>query len=80
MIRAKNAYPTKARSEWVLEWPGQTILCISQLYWTSDITSAFPNAPQGLQEYVERCNYELGEIVKLVRGKLSSQNRTTLGI
>ncbi|KAJ8668953.1 hypothetical protein QAD02_000212 [Eretmocerus hayati] len=76
--RAKDAYLTKLRKQWVLDWPGQTILCISQLYWTSDITKAMPKAPKSLGEYVDRCNRELGEIVLLVRGKLSKQNRTTL--
>lgn len=32
-----------------------------------------------LGEYAETCTKELNEIVKLVRGKLSTQNRTTLG-
>lgn len=78
-MRAKDAYLTKSRSSWVLEWPGQTVLCISQLYWTADITKSFPTAPKGLKEYVDLCNEELNETIVLVRGKLSTQNRTTLG-
>jgi dynein heavy chain len=62
-----------------LEWPGQTILCISQLYWTADVIRAMPTAPESLAKYIEQCVDELGEIVKLVRGNLSKQNRTTLG-
>lgn len=79
MIRAKNAFPTKARSQWVLEWPGQTILCVSKLYWTADITDKLPKGLESLKDYVETCTHELNEIVKLVRGKLLTQNRTTLG-
>ncbi|XP_043277906.1 dynein axonemal heavy chain 7-like [Venturia canescens] len=78
VIRAKDAYLLKARSQWVLDWPGQTILCISQLYWTADITNAFSSAPDGLKEYIDLCNEELNQIIKLVRGTLSTQNRTTL--
>ncbi|XP_011500273.1 PREDICTED: dynein heavy chain 7, axonemal-like [Ceratosolen solmsi marchali] len=78
VIHAKNAYVKKLRKDWVLDWPGQTILCISQLYWTSDVINAMPKAPVSLKNYVQRCIDELGEIVKLVRGKLSKQNRTTL--
>lgn len=74
-----NAYTTKPRKKWVLEWPGQTVLCISLLYWTNDITAAFPNAPQSLMNYIDTCNKQLHDIVELVRGKLTVQNRTTLG-
>jgi hypothetical protein len=31
---ALEAYPTKARSEWILDWPGQLVLNCSQVYWT----------------------------------------------
>ncbi|XP_014484361.1 PREDICTED: dynein heavy chain 7, axonemal-like [Dinoponera quadriceps] len=78
VIHAKDAFPTKARSQWALDWPGQTILCISKMYWTAQITIKFPEGVESLKAYVETCTYELNEIVKLVRGKLSKQNRTTL--
>ncbi|EFN66875.1 Dynein heavy chain 7, axonemal [Camponotus floridanus] len=78
VIRAKNAFSTKARSQWVLEWPGQTILCVSKLYWTIDVTDKLPKGIESLRDYVEICTHELNEIVKLVRGRLSTQNRTTL--
>ena len=79
VIRAKDAYVMKKRHEWVLDWPGQTVLCISQLYWTADITKAFPKGSDGLKEYIDISNEELNQIIILVRGKLSTQNRTTLG-
>lgn len=79
VIHAKDAFPTKARSWWALDWPGQTILCISKMYWTAHITDKFSEGIEGLKEYVETCTHELNEIVKLVRGTLSKQNRTTLG-
>ncbi|XP_011702284.1 PREDICTED: dynein heavy chain 7, axonemal-like isoform X3 [Wasmannia auropunctata] len=78
VIRAKDAFPTKARSQWALEWPGQTILCVSKLYWTADVTVKIPKGLESLRDYVETCTHELNEIVKLVRSKLSKQNRTTL--
>jgi dynein heavy chain, axonemal len=31
---ALEAYATKPRSEWLLEWPGQLVLNCSQVYWT----------------------------------------------
>ncbi|XP_076249285.1 dynein axonemal heavy chain 7 [Calliopsis andreniformis] len=78
VIQAKNAYLKRTRSKWALEWPGQTILCISKLYWTADVTNTLSKPSPNLEGYVEICTNELNEIVKLVRGKLSTQNRTTL--
>ncbi|XP_032686024.1 dynein heavy chain 7, axonemal-like isoform X4 [Odontomachus brunneus] len=78
VIHAKDAFPTKSRSQWALDWPGQTILCISKMYWTAHITHKFSEGIESLKDYVETCTHELNEIVKLVRGRLSKQNRTTL--
>ncbi|XP_018345947.1 PREDICTED: dynein heavy chain 7, axonemal-like [Trachymyrmex septentrionalis] len=78
VIRAKNAFPTKARSQWALQWPGQTVLCVSKLYWTMDVTDKLLKKAENLRDYIETCTFELNEIVKLVRSKLSKQNRTTL--
>ncbi|XP_020293119.1 dynein heavy chain 7, axonemal-like [Pseudomyrmex gracilis] len=78
VMYAKDAYLTKARSQWALEWPGQTVLCISKLYWTAAVTERVPMGLEYMRNYVNTCTQELNEIVKLVRGKLSTQNRTTL--
>lgn len=63
----------------MINWPGQTVLCIGQLYWTKDITFALINGLEALKSYMNTCNDELNNIVELVRGKLSTQNRITLG-
>ena len=34
--KAVEDYSTRDRNEWVLNWPGQAVLCVSQLYWTTD--------------------------------------------
>uniref|UniRef100_A0A7N8YL38 Dynein, axonemal, heavy chain 7 n=1 Tax=Mastacembelus armatus TaxID=205130 RepID=A0A7N8YL38_9TELE len=64
---AIKAYPTELRINWVRAWPGQTVLCVSQVYWTKYIHEAI------------NLGQKIDDIVALVRGKLSKQNRVTLG-
>lgn len=80
MVQAKDAFLKQIRSKWALEWPGQTILCVSKLYWTADVTAVLSKSLKDLKNYVDNCTNELNEIVKLVRGILSTQNRVTLGM
>uniref|UniRef100_H2Y7K9 AAA+ ATPase domain-containing protein n=1 Tax=Ciona savignyi TaxID=51511 RepID=H2Y7K9_CIOSA len=70
-----EAFKVEARSEWVKKWPGQAVLCVTQKYWTDNVQKALNTGPQ-----VKFLNLsQISEIVFLVRGKLSKQNRVTLG-
>ncbi|XP_041350374.1 dynein heavy chain 12, axonemal-like isoform X3 [Gigantopelta aegis] len=76
---AIDAYMISPRTEWVREWPGQVVLCASQVYWTRDVHEAIRSGPQGLHDFWDRLEAQLHEVVALVRGKLSKQQRVTLG-
>nr|CAD7400218.1 unnamed protein product [Timema cristinae] len=76
---AYEAYPIKDRDYWVLEWPGQTVLCVSMTYWTAEMYVAIRLGTNGLIDYLKTCNAQISKIVELVRGKLKQQNRITLG-
>uniref|UniRef100_A0A8C2TNL6 Dynein axonemal heavy chain 12 n=1 Tax=Coturnix japonica TaxID=93934 RepID=A0A8C2TNL6_COTJA len=73
MLRSIHSVIDKSRmterKKWVLEWPGQVVLCVSQMFWTSEVHEVLCTQPE----------LQLNEIVELVRGKLSKQTRTTLG-
>lgn len=55
------------------------VLCVSQIYWTTEVHEAINAGNNGLADYKQKLDDQLSMIVKLVRGKLSKQNRTTLG-
>lgn len=63
----------------MLRWPGQCVLCVSSTYWTTNVHKAIQKGSEGLTGYLEECNRDLEKIIELVRGKLSLQNRITLG-
>lgn len=73
------AYHTKERTAWVLEWPGQCVLCVGQMYWTQQVEEAMFKGVEGLKRYLDQSQQELNNIILLIRGTLSKQNRTTLG-
>ncbi|KAJ1562895.1 Dynein heavy chain 7, axonemal, partial [Nowakowskiella sp. JEL0078] len=74
-----EAYNETARSRWVLEWPGQVVICVSQIFWTKEVSEAIRlGGVSGLKSYKELCTKQLEETVGLVRGELSPMARMTL--
>lgn len=72
-------YPMKSRDVWVLLWPGQVVQSIAMAFWTVEVHEAITISLDAMKDYLTKCNQQIGKIVDLVRGKLSSQNRITLG-
>lgn len=74
-----QAYTENPRNQWVCEWPGQVVICVSQVYWTVEVHEAIRQGPQGVKDYHQKLTKQLEGIVEMVRGKLPKQTRTTLG-
>ncbi|XP_044191900.1 dynein axonemal heavy chain 3 isoform X1 [Thunnus albacares] len=70
-------YAELPRKKWVLQWPGQVVICASSIFWTSEVSEAIQT--NSLPAYVEQCNAQISDIVELVRGKLPGGARMTLG-
>ncbi|XP_053173949.1 dynein axonemal heavy chain 12 [Scomber japonicus] len=79
VARSRVAYAETPRSQWVREWPGQVVLCTSQIFWTLEVHEAIRAGADGLKNYYQQLQKQLNDIVELVRGKLPKQTRTTLG-
>uniref|UniRef100_A0A673A977 Dynein axonemal heavy chain 12 n=1 Tax=Sphaeramia orbicularis TaxID=375764 RepID=A0A673A977_9TELE len=79
VARSRLAYAETQRNQWVKEWPGQVVLCTSQIYWTLEVHEAIRAGADGLKNYYQQLQNQLNDIVELVRGKLPKQTRITLG-
>uniref|UniRef100_A0A8C3CTT9 Dynein axonemal heavy chain 7 n=1 Tax=Cairina moschata TaxID=8855 RepID=A0A8C3CTT9_CAIMO len=72
-----KGYIEVPRKTWVLQWPGQVVICVSSIYWTEEVSEAITKGT--LRDFLEKSNLQIADIVELVRGKLSSGARLTLG-
>lgn len=74
-----QSYAISERLQWIVQWAGQVVLCVSQIYWTAEVHEAIAGGLKCVEEYYTKSNKQLAGIVALVRGKLSKQVRVTLG-
>uniref|UniRef100_A0A803TCL5 Dynein axonemal heavy chain 3 n=1 Tax=Anolis carolinensis TaxID=28377 RepID=A0A803TCL5_ANOCA len=68
-----EGYVEVPRNQWVLQWPGQIVICVSSIFWTKEVSEAIK------ERTLPKSNKQIAEIVELVRGKLSGGARLTLG-
>jgi dynein heavy chain len=73
---ANEDYAVKSRNEWVLQWPGQVVLTVSQVKWTTEVEEAIVHGK--ILEFVNLSTERLNHIVDLVRGNLTKLARATL--
>ncbi|XP_018600098.2 dynein heavy chain 1, axonemal isoform X2 [Scleropages formosus] len=70
-------YPQKARTEWVLSWPGQVVIAVCQTFWTAEVSQSLEQGDLGNRLYPQ-LQTQLGDLVELVRGRLTKMQRSVL--
>ncbi|XP_012147752.1 dynein heavy chain 3, axonemal isoform X3 [Megachile rotundata] len=70
------AYFTAIREEWILSWPSQIVICVSQIHWTSEVCETFED--NSTPDYLQKCSQQIETTVTLVRGKLDPGARITI--
>ncbi len=69
----------RPRTQWVISWPGQAVLNGDMYNWTEETEAALKKSGVvGLQNYHDKLNKQMEDIVNLVRGDLDKLARCTL--
>ena len=80
VLESLKNYLEVPRTDWLRRWPGQTVLNCSQVHWTSEVEVALTkNGNQGMWDCYNQQVQQLEDSVQLVRGKLSTLERITIG-
>lgn len=73
------AYEEKAREVWVFDWPAQTALCTTQIWWTLEVNVAFGKLEEGyensLRDYQKKQILQLNSLIELLLGDLIQGDR-----
>nr|XP_046240546.1 dynein axonemal heavy chain 1 [Scatophagus argus] len=75
--RSLKVYPEQPRVEWVLSWPGQVVIAGCQVFWTAEVSEALEQGDLANRLYPQ-LQTQLGDLVQLVRGRLSKMQRAVL--
>ncbi|XP_067137533.1 LOW QUALITY PROTEIN: dynein axonemal heavy chain 7-like [Centruroides vittatus] len=77
--QAFKGYASDNRYRWVLSWPGQVVLCVSQIYWTSKVHETIRRKKRkSLFDLCEQLDMQITETANIVRGRVTSTTRITL--
>lgn len=72
-----ESYVQVPRVQWVREWAAMVILAVSGIYWSKEVEEAIEKTD--IEGFLSKSTDDLMGLTELVRGKLSSQERETLG-
>lgn len=77
--RAVHCYEGQPREQWIFNWPAQTALCGTQIWWTAEMILAFEGLEEGyensLKEYQKKQISQLNNLIMLLLGDLTPGDR-----
>eukprot|EP00924_Labyrinthula_sp_SR-Ha-C_P016847 augustus_masked-scaffold_6-processed-gene-16.9-mRNA-1 protein AED:0.16 eAED:0.16 QI:0/0/0/1/1/1/4/0/3086 len=73
-----NAYPLKPRTDWLVDWPGQVVLGVSQTYWTKEVTDSMESGDESMRRCVHNLSKNIDNIILMVRQKIPGLVRKTV--
>ncbi|KAG5885992.1 hypothetical protein JTB14_025387 [Gonioctena quinquepunctata] len=80
ILKSFKNYITSSRNQWVQRWPGQVVLCVSQMHWTRNVHLAL-NREEGktVGSLFSTLKEQLQDIVELIRDpNLTNLSRITI--
>ena len=42
ILQSIESYRSTERDNWVLDWPGQVVICVSSIFWTMEVPEEIP--------------------------------------
>ena len=80
IVDSVAAYRKAKRRDWVLEWPGATLIAVSCIYWAEEVERALRlKGNDGLAAYFDVVHMQLLELTETVSGRISKLQRKSLG-
>ncbi|KAL1506278.1 hypothetical protein ABEB36_005670 [Hypothenemus hampei] len=80
ILKSFKNYFLIPRTQWVQKWPGQVVLCVSQMHWTYNVHKALNNEENfTVASFFESLRISLNDIVALIRDPtLTNLSRITV--
>ena len=76
--KAVSKYIEMEHTKWILEYPAQVVLVGSQIWWTTDVQTAFDGLEEGnemaMKEYSKKQNDGLLRLISMIQGNLSKND------
>ncbi|KAK9497782.1 hypothetical protein O3M35_003706 [Rhynocoris fuscipes] len=73
------AYTPRYRIQWIHDWQGQVVLCVSQIFWTFEVEMVLERKSKYvMKRYCQGLEIQLSNLVKEVRLDLTKQTRITI--
>ncbi|XP_076222913.1 dynein heavy chain at 62B [Nomia melanderi] len=79
ILMSYRDYEVNQRATWVLIWPGMVVLCVAQIYWSTEVQNSLMTRIRSTTETLyEKLRKQIFEMVDLIRGRGLRLNRTTI--